>query len=168
MDRRNTTPTDLGTLGGSNSDATAVSADGSVIVGWSNTSAGPTHAYDENADADFPARYDRLTSDLATATLSLGGERPIGDRQRIGLNAGVVADLHYGKAGLGGTSSIPGLGTISQAETLARNEVRPFVAATYATDLNAHSTLHAGAGVSRPAYGGKPAFSLEIGYGAMF
>ncbi|RTL93688.1 MAG: hypothetical protein EKK31_31905 [Hyphomicrobiales bacterium] len=125
-------------------------------------------AYDEDANADFPARYESLTSDLTTATLSLGGERPISDRQRIGLNAGIVADLDYGKAGLQGTSTIPGMGTISQTETLGRNKARPFLAASYAIDTSPGSTLHVDAGISRAAYGSKPGLSLDIGYGTAF
>ena len=37
--------TDLGTLGGTNSYANAVSGDGSVIVGQSQTAASTTHAF---------------------------------------------------------------------------------------------------------------------------
>ena len=40
-----TTPTDLGTLGGDNSNANAVSADGSVIIGTSNDANGTFRAF---------------------------------------------------------------------------------------------------------------------------
>lgn len=125
-------------------------------------------AYDEDASADFPAQYNRLTTNLTTATLSLAGEHPIGDRQRIGLNTGIVADVDYTKAGLGGTSTIPGMGKVSQNETLHRNTIRPFIEASYSFNVGDRSTLSVGAGLSRAAYGDDPALSVQIGYGTAF
>jgi hypothetical protein len=125
-------------------------------------------AYDEDTGADFPAQYDKLTGRLTTATLSLGGSRAIGGRQRIGLEAGLVADLDYRMTALAGTSSIPGLASFAQPATLGRHKVRPFLSGSYSVAIDTRSTVSIGASISRAAYGDTPAVGLNLGFSTAF
>jgi probable HAF family extracellular repeat protein len=104
--------TDLGTLGGTNSQATAVS--GTIVVGYSDTASGQTHAFAYNLGATTPAMRDLGTlggtSSQATAvsgTIVVGySTTATGDIHAFAYNlaAAFPAMLDLGTLG-GGTFS---------------------------------------------------------------
>lgn len=153
-----TTPTDLGTLGGDNSNANAVSADGSVIIGTSNDANGTFRAFIyktgiqdlENLVLSFPT--------MANDTQTVVGELEHSAGRLMGTTC--LADI--GSSCLHIDGSLSNTGTTSENDIESRSSQS--VSLAYGRGLNEQITIGGTLSIS-PSRSDNNGFDIDRTFG---
>ncbi|VVP61545.1 hypothetical protein PS870_06511 [Pseudomonas fluorescens] len=123
--------------------------------------------YSENRGAITGSyKKERLNStivDVGTTT-----KKSINGVSSINLGMGVEYDLHADQANLEGTTDVPGMEVLNFKSGLNRNDLRPYMNASYSYDLSVGGALSTGVRVAKDAYTEAPLTAISISYGVKF
>lgn len=126
-------------------------------------------AYAENPEATaFSAAYDKLETSSTIGTVGMTGGWQLADDRRLSLGAGTDFDLDGDAITLAGSANIPGMETFAVNSPLSRNDIRPYVTASYSMDVANRGTFTASVRAGRAMYGDKPEMGVGLRYAVNF
>lgn len=123
--------------------------------------------YSENQGA-ITGTYKKSRLNSTVADVGITGQTAINTASRINLGVGVEYDLNVERMRLKGTTDAPGLEFINTKSQLDRNDVRPYVSASYKYAVMAGGTLSTGLRVSSDTFSDTAQAILSVGYEMAF
>lgn len=131
------------------------------------TTSREAYAEDPTATA-FSAAYDKLSVARTLGNVGLVAMQTLSKTSSFSLGAGADFDITVEDTILTGSSNIPGMETFAVANTLVRNDFRPYVTADYSIDIPSGGTVTASARLGKAAYGSEAEAGVGVSYGISF
>ncbi|WP_337152880.1 autotransporter domain-containing protein [Pseudomonas protegens] len=123
--------------------------------------------YSENQGA-ITGTYKKARLNSTVADLGITGKTAINTVSSVHLGAGIGYDLNVERMRLKGTTDVPGLEFINAKSQLDRNDVRPYVSASYQYNVLDGATVSTGLRASSDTFSDTAQAVFSVSYGMEF